>query len=202
MSDKYGIRGVNRGPKPAPKTDLMPLAEAMQIARESAAKWMTRTVKEMNREHEARIKDLREGREHPNPLHARYVKKFSALRMPKYLISRLLEIPTDTLAKCYADECELGHAEAFAAVATNYFRIATSDTDPGARQAAADWLAKHGGKEWQPPAQRNIHIDENAEAPLIDSSKLTFEDRAALREMLTRLDEEGAALPPAQETQE
>ena len=79
MSDKYGIRGVVRGPKPAPKTDLMPLPEAMQIARESMSAWVTKEMALMRKEHEKRVKRIKAGKEHPMPFCSELVRRWAGL---------------------------------------------------------------------------------------------------------------------------
>lgn len=198
MSDKYGIRGVVRGPKPAPKTDLMPLPEAMQIARESMSAWVTKEMALMRKEHEKRVKRIKAGKEHPMPFCSELVKRWAGLGASREQVARLCGVSWRTISEYYDDDYELGVVQFNMPVAANLWRIARSETDPQAANAAMKWLERRGGENWKPP-RLEVKTEHTQEKPLIDSSRLTFEDRAALRQMLTRLDEEGAVPAVTQE---
>ena len=111
-------------------------------------------------------------------------------------MARLCGVSWRTISEYYDDDYELGVVQFNMPVAANLWRIATSETDPQAANAAMKWLERRGGENWKPP-RFEVKTEHVQEKPLIDSSRLTFEDRAALRQMLTRLDEEGAV--PASE---
>ena len=76
-------------------------------------------------------------------------------------------------------------------------RIATSLSDPAAAKVGMDMLARRGGENWR-PATKRLEVDNDpnkGKPPVIDSSKLTYEERAQLREMLERVANGGEGDP-------
>jgi hypothetical protein len=163
--------------------------------REAISLWMKDRFEIIEREHQSRIELLRTAGEHPSPIFASMVKRFGGIGLPKSLSAKMLGISVSTLTTHYADDYDLGAAEIISSVAANMLRIATSQTDPAASKVGMAVLDRRGGDEWKPPTKR-IEMDNNPnKAPIIDSSKLTFEERAQLRIMLTRIANGGEGDP-------
>ena len=166
----------------------MPMVlEAQGSERERLSLWMKERFDIIQREHEERIELLRTVGEHPSPVFARMVKNFGALGMPKRLVAKMLGITSSVLNSHYEDEYDLGEAEIISSVAGNMLRIATSTVDPAAAKVGMDVLSRRGGEEWRPPAQKVEMDDKRDGPPIIDSSKLSYEERAQLRQMLERI---------------
>jgi hypothetical protein len=146
-------------------------------------------------DHQQRVDILRTAGEHPSPVFGRMVKRFSALGIMRGHIAKLLDVSLSTLATHYADELELGVAEANAAVATNMLRIATDPENPAAGKVGMAWLDRRGGEQWAPATKKIEVEDVTQRPPIIDSSKLTYEERQQMRAMLTRIAEGGAGDP-------
>lgn len=156
-------------------------------AREELAMWMKQRVREIDAENKERIKLLREVGEHPSPVFAKIVQQHGALGMPKSLVGKMLGISVATLNQYYAEDYDLGEISAIRSVAANAMRIGTSTTDPNAARVAMQILDRRGGEAWRPPAQK-VEMDDNRDKPpLIDASKLNYEERQALRAMLERV---------------
>lgn len=169
--------------------------ETIGAARESLSIWMKAQFDRMESEYTARIEILRTAGEHPSPIFSGFVKRFAALGISKKQIAQLLNISTGVLKNNYDNDYDLGIAEANILVASNMLRIATSDTDANNAKVGMHWLDRRGGEPWKPPAQKMVIDDERQSPPVIDSSKLTFEERQTLREMLLRIDAGGEGEP-------
>ncbi len=115
--------------------------------------------------------------------------------MPKRLVARLLGITMGSLDKFYGEEYDLGELSAIRAVAANAMRIGSSTTDPNASRVAIQILDRRGGDSWRPPAQKLEMEDNRDKPPIIDSSKLTYEERQSLRVMLERVAAGGEGEP-------
>jgi hypothetical protein len=147
--------------------------------------WWQQRMDQMIEEHKERVKQLRHAGEHPSPVFARQVRMFGSLGIMRLMVANLLGITVAEMDKYYGDEYELGQTEVIASVASNMIRIATSTTDPNAAKVGMDLLARRGGNEWKPPAQKVKLEDDRERAPnTIDSSKLTFKQRQELRAMI------------------
>jgi hypothetical protein len=61
------------------------------------------------------------------------------------------------------------------------------------------WLERRGGDSWKPPAQK-LAVETTGQGPVIDSSKLTFEQREQLRQIiLAATDEDNSGQEDEQE---
>jgi hypothetical protein len=176
-----------------PSADLPTVPDSQ---REAISLWMKERFEIIEREHQQRIELLRTAGEHPSPVFAGMVKRFGGLGLPKSLCAKMLGISTGVLGQHYADDYDLGAAEIISSVAANMVRIATSqDDDAVASKVGLAILERRAGDEWIPPAKRIEMNNKRNEAPIIDSSKLTFTERAALRAMLTRVANGGEGDP-------
>lgn len=163
--------------------------------REALSVWMKSRFEEMESAHQRRIEILRTAGEHPSPIFSGMIKNFGALGLSKNLVAKLMNIGVSTIEAYYKDDYDLGAAEVISSLAANAIRIGTSTTDPQAAKVAMDILARRGGPEWKPPS-RQLEVDDKREqAPLIDSSKLSYEERAQLREMILRIENGGQGDP-------
>jgi hypothetical protein len=179
----------------------MPAAPEVQGgARELMAAWMKERIQQIDAENRDRIELLRTVGEHPSPIFQNIVQTNGALGMPKSLVAKMLGLTVVSLDRYYADDYDLGKLSALRSVAANAIRIASSPTDPNAGRVAMQILDRRGGDEWKPP--KIVTEDDSKKAPLIDATKLTYEERQQLRIMLERVaaggqgDSEGEELPP------
>jgi hypothetical protein len=174
-----------------------------QDEREILANWWRKRMDQIEREHQERIELLRTVGEHPSPVFAKQVRMLGALGMPKALAGKLLGLSAHTLQTHYGEEYDIGAADVIASVAANMIRIGSSPTDPANAKVGMDILSRRGGQEWRPPAQK-LEVADDRETPknVIDSSRLTYEERQSLREMITRVQsgEPGDPLQPDEET--
>jgi len=183
-------------PKKNTVPEGMPDAATIRGAeREAMSLWIKERAQEIESRYQERIELLRTVGEHPSPIFQKIVRTHGALGMPKRLIARMLGISQTDLNKFYAEDYELGELEALSSVAANAMRIASSPSHPDAARIAIQVLDRRGGEEWKPPAQKIINTNERNAPPIIDSSKLTYEERQQLRQMLTRISEGGEGEP-------
>ena len=174
----------------------MPLAPGIKgSAREELALWMKARVQEIDAENKARIELLRTVGEHPSPIFQNIVQQHGALGMPKSLVAKMLGLTVGTLNQFYGNDYDLGELSAIRSVAANAMRIASSVTDPNAGRLAIQVLDRRGGPSWTPPAQKLEVDDQRDKPPIIDSSKLTWQERKSLREMLERVANGGEGDP-------
>ena len=198
MTDTVDEPPPSEVPQSKRRRPLTRLAPGVPDAdREALAVWIKEQLAEVEREHQERIQLLREGREHPCPAFERIVRNHAIVGTPKSTLAKLLGISVTTLASHYGDVYEIASAETMAKVASNMVRIATSLSDPAAAKVGMDMLARRGGENWR-PATKRLEVDNDpnkGKPPVIDSSKLTYEERAQLREMLERVANGGEGDP-------
>lgn len=191
MSDDDDIIDFPK-PKRGRPTTKLPLVPSLPADdRERLTAWMRERLEIAEQLHQERIELLRTHGEHPSPVFAKIVRFDGSLGMPKNLVARQLGLTTHQLELHYGEDYEIGAAEILRAVSANALRIATSTTHPDAARVAMQVLDRRGGEEWRPPAQK-LEVKTQEAPPLIDSSKLTFEEREQMRVMLTRIANEGA----------
>jgi hypothetical protein len=164
--------------------------------REQLANWWRKRMDQIEREHEERIELLRTVGEHPSPVFAKQVRMLGALGMPKTLAGKLLGLSAHTLQTHYGEEYDIGAADVIASVAANMIRIGTSTNDPANAKVGMDILSRRGGQEWRPPAQK-LEVADDRETPknVIDSSRLSFDERQQLRLMIERVQTGGEGDP-------
>lgn len=170
--------------KPEEPTEPDQLPEPVNDS-EALSQWWHERMTQVLKEHEERVAALKEAGEHPSPVFARQVRMFGTLGITQIMAAKLLGIGPAELDTYYGDDYELGRTEVIASVAANMIRIATSTTDPAAAKVGMDLLARRGGHEWKPPAQKvNLQNDLVRAPNTIDSSKLTYDQRQQLRRMI------------------
>jgi hypothetical protein len=170
-----------------PRTKKPTQVEVPASAREELASWMTSQFARIQAEHEARVELLRTVGEHPSPIFSQMVRNFGGLGMPKNLAAKMLGMSVANFNSYYQDDYDLGAAQIISSVAANMIRIGTSMTDPNAAKVGMGILDRRGGEEWRPPAQKLEVNNKNNQPPLIDSSKLTYDERRVLEKMLSRV---------------
>jgi hypothetical protein len=171
------------------------LPELPDPERQAISLWMQQRFDIIEKEHQARIDLLRTAGEHPSPIFSSMVKRFGGLGLSKTLCAKMLGIGVGTLNQHYEDDYDLGAAEIISGVAANMVRIATSTSDPQNAKVGMAILERRGGNEWRPAAKKIEINDGSNNPPIIDSSKLTYEERQALRAMLTRVANGGEGDP-------
>lgn len=164
--------------------------------RESLSMWLKESLAMQSVIYEERIAALKDIGEHPSALMGRFVRAFAGLGMPPRFIASLCKTSPSIIEKHYSEEMLLGRSETVAMVATNAVRIATSQTDPAASKMALAFLDRLGGDDWKPPTKR-VEMGEIEKPKVLDTSKLTYEQRAQLREIMLSM----AGGAPAELTQ-
>ena len=163
--------------------------------REAITLWVKSRLEESEKAHQDRIELLRTAGEHPSPIYQRFVRLAGELGLSKALAAKQLGITVAVLTSHYADDYELGTAEILSAIAANMNRKAISDTDPNAAKVGMAILERRGGSEWTPPTKKIEMDNKKNQTPVIDSSRLSFEERQQLRAMLTRVANGGEGDP-------
>lgn len=179
--------------------DLPELPDVDGAEREALSLWIKDRLEASERNHNERVELLRTAGEHPSPIFARLVRTCGELGLSKNMTAKRLNIGVGALLEHYADDYELGASEIISAIAANMNRKAISSSDPNAAKVGLAILERRAGTEWEPPSKK-IKIDDGRnKPPIIDSSKLTIEERQQLRLMLTRVANGGEGDPVEQE---
>ncbi len=121
----------------------------------------------------------------PTPALRNLVMSFRATGMTMHDIGRLLGISGTAVKEHYATELECGELEANYLVANTLFRVATNEMHPGVVNAARRWLEVRA-VGWN-PTHRVEQVATQSEAPLIDSSRLTPEERLQLAQLMEKI---------------
>ena len=158
--------------------------------RKDLMQFMKAELESIARSYQEREDLIKSGGEHPMPLYAKLVHNHAAMGQTVPQICRYLGISRPVLERWYADELELGVAQINLRIASNVARKALSD-DPDAAKIGLDWLDRRGGDGWRKSTQK-IDVSSEEKAPLLDLSKTTYEERQALRAILTRASERAA----------
>jgi AraC-like DNA-binding protein len=165
--------------------DLPDLPQVDGAEREAISLWVKSRLEESERAHLDRIELLRTAGEHPSPIYARFVRLSGELGLTKSLTAKQLGISVSTLTTHYAEQYELGAAEILSAIAANMNRKAISNTDPAAAKVGMQILERRLGETYAPPTKK-VELDNKRDLPnVIDSSRLTRDQRQQLRDMLT-----------------
>ena len=152
--------------------------------RKDLVNFMRGRLEEIERDYQDRLELIRSGSEHPMPLYAKLVHNHAAMGMPKKHIAKILGISVAVMERYYEDDLELGIAQINFKIASNVARKALSD-DPDAAKIGLDWLDRRGGDGWRKSTQK-IEV-EDTKPPIIDSSKLTPEERDQLEAIVMRI---------------
>lgn len=171
------------------------------VQREALSTWMKARIEEVQQAADERIEMLRTVGDHPSPIMARFAKTFASLNLSMAHIAALCNTTPGTLEKYYSEEITLGRAELIATVATNAVRIATSLTDPAASKVALAILDRAGGEEWKPPTKR-VEMGEIEKPKVLDTSKLTYEQRQQLRDIMLSMTGQAPVAELTQNTDE
>jgi hypothetical protein len=164
--------------------------------RELLAEYWRRTLEQQEREHEERVELLRTVGEHPSPIFARMVREHGSLGMGSKFTARMCQISEHTLKTHYWKDYELGAASVLAKVAANAIRIGTSISDPANAKTAMEILARRGSEDWKPATKRSADVTEQEKPKnVIDSARLTPEQREQLRVMVESLQNDSADNP-------
>jgi hypothetical protein len=176
-------------------SDGADLPDVPDDKREAISLWVKERLEESERAHQERIELLRTAGEHPSPVFSRLVRACGELGLSKSMSAKRLGITVGEMMKHYADDYELGASEIIVAIAANMNRKAISDTDPASAKVGLAILERRAGPEWEAPSKKIAVSDDRNKAPIIDSSKLTYEERQQLRLMLTRVANGGEGDP-------
>jgi len=151
--------------------------------RERMVTWFKSQIQEIEFNANERIERLRTVGEHPSPVFAQLVQHHAGMGLEPALIAKMLLIPYGTLMLHYEEDIAIGGAAVNLKIAENMARIATSTTDPNAAKVGMAWLERRAGEAFRPTKKLEID-DKRDKAPIIDSSKLSAEDRQKLREVI------------------
>jgi hypothetical protein len=152
--------------------------------RKDLMQFMKAELESIGRAYQEREELIKSGGEHPMLLYAKLVHNHAAMGLPIPQICKLLGISRPVLERWYSEDLELGVAQINLRIASNVARKALSD-DPDAAKIGLDWLDRRGGDGWRKSTQK-IEMEET-KPPIIDSSKLTPEERDQLRAIVTRI---------------
>jgi septum formation inhibitor MinC len=163
------------------ESDALPVAPVND--REVMVNWFKTQLAEIDLETKARIERLRTVGEHPSPMFQNLVQHHAAMGLTPKLIAKMLQIPYSTLMLHYDEDIEIGAASMNLKIAENMARIATSTTDKDAAKVGMAWLERRGGETWRQTKKLEID-DKRDKPPILDSSKLSPEERQQLREVI------------------
>jgi hypothetical protein len=161
-------------------TDPPEVAEKKQAA-SMTAKWWRTQVGELERAAREREGALAKG---ADAVHASQARVFGALGVPTDVAAALMGMSEGEFQGKYAESYGVGSATMIGQVSANLLRIATEGDDRYAVKAAVEIMNRRGGEPWRPPAQKIEVNRTETKARLIDSSKLTQEEREQLRQIL------------------
>ena len=156
------------------------LEASLRTERALTALWWRDQVAELDRAAKERGESLKGG----EAVQRGQARVFGALGMPTDVVAALMGVNEGAFQAQYGDAYAVGSATMLAQVAANYLRIATSTNDRYAVKAAGDIMNRRGGEPWRQPAQKLEVSRPSAKANLIDSSKLTFDERQALKAII------------------
>jgi hypothetical protein len=183
---------ANRRQRP----DAPPVAELPDFERQRMVDWMKQQIAEIQRAADLRVELARTVGEHPMPLFGQLVQHYAGMQLDPQVIAKMLMIPYSTLMLHYEDDLTLGAAHVNLKIAENMVRIATSTTDKDAAKVGMDFL---GRTNKLMKNTKKVEIETPQDSRVIDSSKLTPEQRQQLRDMIeaaTREPAEGGADEP------
>jgi hypothetical protein len=143
-------------------------------------------IRQIEADADERIRLAQQTTDHPSPVYQRLVKHYAAMGIKPTLISKMLMIPWSVLNTFYEQDLEIGTGEINLEIAKSMAMIAIDPLHPQAAKVGMDWLSRRGGEEWKPAAQKLEVADDRDKPPVIDSSRLSAEDRQVLREMIER----------------
>ena len=121
------------------------------------------------------------------------IAHYKGMGMTHDQIGSLMGISDETLRKYYDYELKVGTAKMNISVADNLFTMATDPEHKSAVTAAIFWLKTRGGDPWREIKRTELtgkdgqplQIDDGRR-DVIDSSDLTPDQRAALRQIITQ----------------
>jgi len=152
-------------------------------AKDLTADWWRRQVKDLERVARERGDGIETGNDAVLESQARV---FGAMGVPTDVAAALMGMSEGQFAAQYAEAYGVGSAAMIAQVSANFLRIATEGSDRYAVKACIEIMNRRGGEPWRPPAQKIEVTRPGPKANLIDSSRLSYEDRMALRGILER----------------
>jgi hypothetical protein len=174
-----------------PIAEMAPVSSSRWEARTTEpvdlAQWWRDHVAAIERDGADRTRLLADAGAHPSEIFAQQARMFAGMGLPRDVAATLLGLPESEFDVHYGADYTVGRAQMIMPVAANMLRIATSSEDRFAVKAATEVLNRLGGEEWRPPAQK-LEIDDSrkSKAGVIDSSKLSWEDRQVMRGILER----------------
>lgn len=128
---------------------------------------------------------------------SRYLVRTAAGFCTQKQIALLVRISVGTLTKYYKEELEYGEAQKTFDIAKTQFGIATDPDNKSCAAVGMWWLERRGGEDWRPPEKRlkvEGEVSHTVGKPVIDATKMTFEQRQRLKEFLLELEASQKAL--------
>jgi hypothetical protein len=116
---------------------------------------------------------------------SRYLVETAAAFCTQEQVAKLLKVGVDTLRRHYGDELERGGISKTIDIAKTMYAIATDPENKSAANVGMWWLERRGGDLWKAPDKRvAVDVTTREAPPIIDSSRLSFEQRQQLREIV------------------
>ena len=120
-----------------------------------------------------------------------FVSNAAGFGLDNFQIAKLMGISTRVLERCYEEILQTARTDKIMKLAARVFKIATDAYDEKTSLAACQWLLERwGGQEFRKPPERLETTQMTPEKkPVVDMSKLTYEERQQWRGLLTKLSE-------------
>ena len=132
----------------------------------------------------------RDKQHEPSLMTMEFVSNAAGFGLDNYQIAKLLGIAPRVLEKCYEEILETSRTDKIMKLAAQMYKLATTGYDEKIQMQACQWLLERwGGQEFRKPPERietKQIVDEKK--PVVDMSKLTYEERQQWRVLLTKLD--------------
>lgn len=149
------------------------------MTREFLAQWQKDVVREMERFRLERESYIRNGYEHPLAFLKDAIQMQAGLGLPKSMIAKMYGITQATIDNCYGEEFELGKILRVQRLA----RSALGHADFDGALALKILERSPEMEEYQQPVRRQQDVPPDNKTPIVDSSRLSQEERAQLEQL-------------------
>ena len=123
----------------------------------------------------------------PNRVTRSMVQKLAGLNQTHTAIAKCMRLRVSTLQSLYGRELERGGMLYTAKVAEQLHSVAIDREHPGFVKAATFWLERVGGPQWRKVSKLELASEQGTGAlPVIDSRKLTPDERDELRRLVAK----------------
>jgi hypothetical protein len=136
------------------------------------------------------MRSARDKKHDPSLVTMQFVSDAAGFGLDNDQIAKLMGITPRVLEKCYEEILASSRTDKIMKLAANMYRLASSSYDEKIQMAACQWLLERwGGQEFRKPPERietKQIVDDKK--PVVDMSKLTYEERQEWRTLLKKLE--------------